>query len=57
MVRLAKGMDPLGLSEPSDSDGDDDDSETEEKATSKMTEPRKQKQLDFETLSQFGYKR
>mmetsp|Transcript_31683 Transcript_31683/g.69246 ORF Transcript_31683/g.69246 Transcript_31683/m.69246 type:complete len:169 (-) Transcript_31683:323-829(-) len=53
MARLAKGMDPLGLSELSGSDGDEDSDEEED---TKVIEPKKPKQMDFETLSQFGYK-
>eukprot|EP00976_Prorocentrum_cordatum_P045027 909760-Prorocentrum_minimum.AAC.6 len=53
MARLAKGMDPLGLSEP-DSDSDEG---SEEEEDTKVVEAKKPKQVDFETLSQFGYKR
>jgi hypothetical protein len=47
MARLAKGMDPLA----DISDSDEDDSEVDE-----ATKPIK-KQVDFETLSHFGYRR
>mmetsp|Transcript_35704 Transcript_35704/g.60176 ORF Transcript_35704/g.60176 Transcript_35704/m.60176 type:complete len:166 (-) Transcript_35704:409-906(-) len=50
MARLPKGMDPLA----DISDSDEDDSEVDE--ATKPIEPKKAKQVDFETLSHFGYR-